>query len=65
MSPKIEKKLNKLLIWAILGTTILGVGASMTPKGKSFRRKARDFVKGWVEEIKKMKNKSKDTTNND
>lgn len=59
MSPKIEKKLNKLLIGAILGTTILGVWASMTPKWKSFRKKAGEFVKGGVEEIKKLRDKNK------
>jgi len=57
--PKIEKKINKLLIGAILGTTILWVGASMTPKGKSFRKKARDFVKWGVDEMKKIKDKKK------
>ena len=55
--PKIEKKLNKMLIGAILGTTILGIWASMTPKGKSFWKKAGEFVKGGVDEIKKLKNK--------
>lgn len=32
----------------------------MTPKGKSFRRKARDFVKGGVDELKKIKKKKSD-----
>lgn len=59
MSPKIEKKLNKLLIGAILWTTILWIGASMTPKGKSFWKRAGEFVKGWVEEIKKLRDKNK------
>jgi len=56
--PKIEKNLNKILIWAILGTTILGVaGASMTPKGKSLFKKMKDFVKWWLDEMKKSAKK--------
>ena len=52
--PKIEKKLNKLLVGAILGTTILWVaGASMTPKWKSVMGKMKDFIKGWIDELKK------------
>jgi len=34
---KAEKKINKWLIGAIIGTTLIGAGGlSMTPKGQSF-----------------------------
>ena len=52
--PKIEKNINKILIGAILGTTILWVaGATMTPKGKSMMSKVKDFIKWGVDELKK------------
>ena len=52
--PKFEKKINKLLVGAILGTTLLGVAwASMTPKWKSLMGKVKDFIKGWIDELKK------------
>jgi hypothetical protein len=64
--PKIEKSLNKILIGAILGTTILWVaGASMTPKWKSLIWKMKDFIKWWINELKKStdaKLKKKDET---
>lgn len=55
---KTEKKLNKILIGAILGTTLLWIGAAtMTPKGrevsKSTFQKFKDFLKWWVKELKK------------
>lgn len=54
---KTEKKLNKLLIGAILGTTLLWVGAAMTPKGrevgKSTLGKLKEFLKWGVKELKK------------
>ena len=59
--PKFEKKINKLLVWAILGTTILGVAwASMTPKWKSLMGKVKDFIKGWIDEMKKNSKKDKE-----
>lgn len=62
--PKIEKNLNKILIWAILWTTILWVAwASMTPKWKSFLGKMKDFVKWGLDEMKKSAKKKKDEEN--
>lgn len=59
--PKFEKKMNKLLIGAILGTTILGVAwASMSPKGKSLIGKMKDFIKGGINELKKTTKKPND-----
>lgn len=60
--PKFEKKMNKLLVGAILGTTILWVaGASMTPKGKSLLWKVKDFIKGGINELKKSTEKQDPT----
>lgn len=43
-----EKKLNKWIVWAIIGSTIIGLWSlSMTPKGKSFRRRMSDRGKRW------------------
>ncbi len=57
--PKIEKNINKILIGAILGTTILWVAwASMTPKGKSFFGKLKDFVKWGINEMKSTTKKT-------
>lgn len=59
--PKFEKKMNKLLVGAILGTTILGVAwASMTPKWKSLMGKVKDFIKWGIDEMKKTTKKSDD-----
>lgn len=56
--PKFEKKMNKLLVWAILGTTILWVAwASMTPKWKSLLWKVKDFIKWGIDELKKSTDK--------
>jgi hypothetical protein len=64
--PKFEKSMNKFLVGAILGTTILGVAwASMTPKGKSLMGKVKDFIKGWIDELKKNASNDKDAENND
>lgn len=58
--PKIEKNINKILIWAILWTTLLGVaGASMTPKGRSMLWKVKDFIKGGIDEMRKNTKKRK------
>lgn len=58
---KTEKKLNKWLIGAIIGTTLLWVwGLSMTPKGRSFWWKAKDFFKSGVDELKKELKKLED-----
>lgn len=63
--PKFEKKMNKLLVWAILWTTILGVaGASMTPKWRSLFWKIKDFVKWWMDELKKTAKKDKENEEN-
>lgn len=52
--PKFEKKMNKLLVGAILWTTILWVAwATMTPKWKSLMGKVKDFIKGGIDELKK------------
>ncbi len=60
--PKFEKKMNKLLVWAILWTTILWIAwASMTPKGKSFLGKVKDFIKWGLDELKK--NTKRDANN--
>lgn len=62
--PKIEKNINKILIGAILGTTILWVaGASMTPKGKSVLGKFKDFIKGGIDEMKKSSKGKKKNDN--
>lgn len=54
-----ERKLNKMLIGAILGTTILWLGAAaMTPKGKSTIGKLKDFLKWWMKEMKKSVGKT-------
>jgi hypothetical protein len=46
---KTEKKINKILIWAIIGSAVLGVGGlSMTPKWKSFWRRMLRKSKGWT-----------------
>ncbi|HMT01071.1 MAG TPA: hypothetical protein PKD96_04590 [Candidatus Absconditabacterales bacterium] len=51
---KTQKAINKRVAGAIIGTTILGVGGlSMTPKGKSFRKKTTDFLKSGINEMKK------------
>lgn len=58
--PKFEKKMNKLLVWAILWTTILWVAwATMTPKWKSLLWKVKDFIKWGLEELKKSTDKEK------
>lgn len=63
--PKFEKKMNKLLVWAILWTTILWVaGATMTPKWKSLLWKVKDFIKWWIDELKKSTDKEKNWDNN-
>lgn len=44
---KTEKTLNKWLIWAIIGSALIGVsGLSMTPKGQSFWRRVLQRVRG-------------------
>ena len=64
--PKFEKKINKLLVGAILGTTILGVAwASMSPKWKSLMWKVRDFIKWGLDEMKKNTKKMNDDKEGD
>ncbi len=55
---KTEKKLNKILIGAILGSTLVWIGAAtMTPKGREVSKstfgKIKDFFKWWINELKK------------
>lgn len=61
---KTEKKINKRIVWAVIGSTVAGLlGASMTPKGKSFWHKIFDKTKRrtiylnewWTETIKILK----------
>ena len=50
---------------AILGTTLLGVaGATMTPKGRSLMGKVKDFIKWWIDELKKSTKKNDTTDTN-
>ena len=53
--PLFEKKLNKRIIGAVIGTTIVGVGAaaSMTPQGKSFRKRVKEFFEKWIKQMNK------------
>lgn len=45
---KAEKKINKILIWAIIWSALLGAGGlSMTPKGKSFWKRFLRKSKSW------------------
>lgn len=49
-----SKNINKRIIGAVLWTTIIGAaGLSMTPKGRSFWQKAKDFFKSGLDELKK------------
>lgn len=42
-----EKSLNKRIIWAIIGSALIGVsGLSMTPKGQSFWRRLLKRIRG-------------------
>jgi hypothetical protein len=50
--PKFEKKMNKLLVGAILGTTLLWVAWATSLMGK-----VKDFIKGWLDELKKSTKK--------
>lgn len=53
--PKIEKKLNKRLIWLVLGATAIWVwtAASMTPQGKSFWKRVKEFLSKGRKALKK------------
>ena len=45
---KTEKKINKLLIWAIIWSALIGAGwLSMTPKGKSILKRFFGKSKKW------------------
>lgn len=46
-----EKKINKRLIGAVIGSAVIG-GLSMTPKGKSFWRRMLDKSTGWTDFLK-------------
>lgn len=52
MAASIDKKLNKRIIWAVIGTTVLW-WLSMTPKWRSRRSKVKDVFTKWINEMKK------------
>lgn len=46
---KTEKKINKILIWAIIWSALISAGSlSMTPKGKSFWKRLLRKSKSWT-----------------